>query len=178
MEWGSAIPPLIGTLIGGGITIVGQARADRRRESAEANSESRAAFRARMEDARKAVRELHDRVSSDIADIRTAVMAADDAGNFDRAEMLDPIAKDVAARHDRAASLVAVVSDTDVRMAADAVYDAWYLWIAAEVWALMNERENEADVEAARQSREKFAAAVRKHLVDLSDQEEARYPTA
>lgn len=81
MDWGAALPALLGTVVGGAITVVAQALADRRRDAATAGPEDRAALRAQIERERKHVRDLHDRISEDIAWVRSAVMALDDAGN-------------------------------------------------------------------------------------------------
>lgn len=176
MDWGTAIPPLIGTVIGGVLTISGQGFADQRKEAAEVKADLRAVFRAKIERQRKNVRDLHDRVGEDIAAIRSETMKADEATNIERAEMLDPICKDVAARHDRAAALIAVVPDSKVRDAADAVYEAWGNWLAGEVSSMVDSQENIISPDGARDSRSRFAAAVRKHLVDLDDTEEAGPP--
>ena len=58
MDWGAALPALLGTLVGGAITVIGQALADKRRDSATVGAEDRAARRAQIERERKHVRDL------------------------------------------------------------------------------------------------------------------------
>lgn len=175
MDWGAALPALLGTLVGGAITVIGQALADKRRDSATVGAEDRAARRAQVERERKHVRELHDRISEDVAFFRSAVMEWDDAANIERAQGLDPVPKEAAARRDRAASLIAVVSDDNVRTTADQVYDVWGQWVSAEVASMVNEHENAMDAQQVIGVSENFSAAVRTYLKALSATEAAYY---
>lgn len=175
MDWGAALPALLGTLVGGAITVTGQALADKRRDSATVGAEDRAARRAQIERERKHVRDLHDRISEDIAWVRSAVMEWDDAANLERAQGLDPVPKETAARRDRAASLIAVVSDQSVRTTADEVYEIWGQWVSAEVESMVNEREHTMDAQKVIDVREKFAAAVRTYLETLNTTEAESY---
>lgn len=177
MDWGATVPALLGTVIGGGITVIGQALADKRRDSATVSAEDRAARRAQIERERKHVRELHDRVSDDVASVRSAVMEWDDATNLERAQGLDPLPKEMAARRDRAASLIAVVSDEKVRTTADEVYETWGQWVYAEVNSMVNERDNEMDPDQVIHVGAKFASVVRTFLETLNTREAASLPS-
>lgn len=168
MEWGATLPALLGTVVGGTITVIGQFLADHRRDAASVGAEDRAARRAQNERERKNVRDLHDRISEDIAWIRSEVMALDDFGNYERAQGLDPLVKELAARRDRAASLIAVVSDSDVRQAADEVYELWGVWVDGEKDAMLNEHDNRVDAQRVIAVRKDFAKAVRAFLETLS----------
>jgi uncharacterized protein with PIN domain len=175
MDWGAVLPALLGTLVGGGITVVGQTLTDKRQDSAAKGAEDRAAHRAQIERERKHVRDLHDRISEDIAWVRSAVTKWDDAANLERANGLGPIQTEIVARHDRAASLIAVVSDSDVRTAADNVYTTWGEWVNGEAGSMVNEHENSMDPQKAIKVREAFATAVRTYLEELNDREVKSY---
>jgi hypothetical protein len=177
MDWVAIVPALLGTVIGGGITAIGQALADKRRDAATVSAEDRAARRAQIERERKHVRELHDRVSDDVAWVRSAVMEWDDASNLERAQGLDAVPKAMAARRDRAASLIAVVSDGNVRTTADEVYETWCQWVDAEVRSMVNERDNEMDADQVIHVGGKFASAVRTYLETLNTREAASLPS-
>lgn len=102
-------------------------------------------------------------------------MALDDALNYERAESLDPVSKELATRRDRAASLTAVVSDAGVRQAADNVYETWGSWVSGELDSMINERENGMDAQRVIDSREAFAQAVRNCLEALNAREAASF---
>ena len=165
MDWSATIPALLGTVVGGTVTIFGQSRADRRRDASAVNAVDRAAQRAQIERERRDVRELHDRVSEDLAWIRGQILRLDDAGNFERLEGLAPIALEIAARRDRAASLIAVVTDEGVRDAADEVYEAWNAWVGGEIDRLGNDLDsNPVDPMRPIGAREQLAESVRAAL--------------
>lgn len=168
MDWTGTLPALLGTVVGGAVTVTGQTLADRRKDSSTIQEETRTARRAEVERSRAQVRELHDKVSEDIAWVRGEVMAAEDALNLARAQILDPVYKEMVARHDRAASLIAVVFDGAVRAAADAVYTAWASWLAGEVEAMINAHANLVDPKGAIESGTNFASAVREYLGALN----------
>lgn len=139
---------MLGTLVGA-IAIIGPALADKRRDSATVGAEDRAARRVQIERERKHVRDLRDLISEDIAWVQSAVMEWDDAAILERAQGLDPVPMETAARRERAASLIAVVSDPSVRTTADEVYEISGKCVSAEVDSMVNERENTMDAQKA-----------------------------
>jgi hypothetical protein len=175
MDLGSALPALLGTLAGGGITVFGQALADKRRNSATVGAEERAARRAQIERERVHVRDLHDRISEDIACIRTATSKLDDCSNYELALGLDPIEKEIGARHDRAASIIAVVSNQSLRTSADEVYILWGKSLRDDSSAILNSlarTDETSNVDAAIKA---FSLAVRTYLETLNASEAASY---
>jgi hypothetical protein len=177
VDWTTALPPLVGTLIGGGLTITGQRLTDRHRDDAERRAAARQVAREGAQRDREAVIGLHRQVSDDVAEIRQAITATDEATNADRADMLAPLVPDVRARADRAAALIAVVPNGRVREAADNVYDAFGLWITEEVDALTN-RIAGPSVDAPLEAPGKLATAVRDYLGELQTHETSAVETA
>ena len=111
-------------------------------------------------------------VSADVAAIRAAISATDEAVNAERADMLAPLIHDVRARSDRAAALIAVVPDEGVRHAADNVYDSFGQWLSEEVDSLTNETAAPS-VDELLASPGKLATAVRDFLIELQVREKS-----
>lgn len=121
------------------------------------------------------MRQLHDAVCEDLAYIRQTYGAADDLLNQDRAIVLGPIAVSVRERHDRRASVIAVVNDELVRAAADAVYETWGEWITYEEDRMINEAPNDMAADTVRRVDTSLASAVRAYLEKLNNDAEALY---
>jgi hypothetical protein len=172
MSWTEAIPPLVGTVIGGVLTIMGQRLADRRKEGAERQAAARQVARDDADRDRQAVVALHQQVSADIAEIRAAISATDEEVNAKRADMLAPLIPDVRTRSDRAAALIAVVPDGGVRQAADNVYDRFGQWLSEEVGSLTNET-TAPSVDELLAAPGELAAAVRAFLLELQKREKS-----
>lgn len=172
MSWTEAIPSLVGTVIGGALTITGQRLADRHRAGAERQAAARQVTRDDVERDRKAVIALHQQVSADVAEIRAAISATDEAVNTERADILAPLINDVRARSDRAAALIAVVPDEGVRHAADNVYDCFGQWLIKEVDSLTN-KTVAPGVDEVLASPGKLATAVRNCLLELQAREKS-----
>jgi hypothetical protein len=166
VSWTEAIPSLVGAVIGGALTITGQRLTDRHREGAE----RRAAARQVARD--DAVVALHQQVSADVAEIRAAISATDEAVNAARADLLAQLVHDVRARSDRAAALIAVVPNDGVRDAADNVYNCFGQWLSDEVESLTNETSS-PDVDELLASPGKLAIAVRDFLLELQAREKS-----
>lgn len=177
MSWTAAIPSLVGTVIGGALTITGQRLTDRHREGAERQAAARQVGREEAQRDREAVVALHRQVSADVAEVRAAITATDEAVNVERAEMLAPLIHDVRARSDRAAALIAVVPDEGVRHAADNVYDCFGHWLSDEVDSLINKTAG-PDADEVLASPGKLAAAVRDFLLELQVRERSAIETA
>ena len=172
MSWTEVIPSLVGTVIGGTLTITGQRLTDRHREGAERRAATRQVARDGAERDREAVVALHRQVSADVAEVRAAISATDEAVNAERADMLAPLIHDVRARSDRAAALIAVVPDEGVRHAADNVYDSFGQWLSEEVDSLTNET-TAPSVDELLASPGKLATAVRDFLLELQAREKS-----
>ena len=172
MSWTQAIPSLVGTVIGGTLTITGQRLTDRHREGAERQAAARQVARDDAQRDRDAVVALHRQVSADVAEVRAAISATDEAVNAVRAEMLAPLIQDVRARSDRAAALIALVPDVGVRRAADNVYDSFGHWLSEEVESRTNETAPPS-VDEPLASPGKLAAAVRDFLLKVQEREKA-----
>lgn len=164
-------------MIGGALTITGQRLTDRHREGAERRASARQVARDDAERHRKAVVALHQQVSTDVAEIRAAISATDDAVNAERADMLAPLIPDVRARWDRAAALIAVVPNEGVRHAADNVYDCFGQWLSEEVESLTNETAAPG-VDELLASPGKLATTVRDFLLELQMREKSAVETA
>lgn len=177
MSWTEAIPSLVGTVIGGALTITGQRLTDRHRENAERQASARQVTRDEAERNREAVVALHRQVSADVAEVRAAISATDEAVNVERAEMLAPLIHDVRARSDRAAALIAVVPNERVRIAADNVYDRFGHWLSEEVEALTSQTDGPG-VEEVLASPGELAAAVRAFLLELHVHEKSAVETS
>jgi Ca2+-binding RTX toxin-like protein len=172
VSWTEAIPSLVGTVIGGALTITGQRLTDRHRAGAERQAAARQAARDDVERDRKAVVALHHQVSVDVAKIRAAISATDEAVNTERADILAPLISDVRARSDRAAALIAVVPNEGVRHAADNVYDCFGQWLSKEVDSLTN-KTAAPGVDEVLASPGKLATAVRDSLLELQVREKS-----
>jgi hypothetical protein len=120
----------------------------------------------------QAVVALHRQVSADVAEVRAAISATDEAVNEVRADMLAPLIHDVRARSDRAAALIALVPNEGVRYAADNVYDSFGQWLSAEVDSLTN-RTASPSVDKPLASPGKLATAVRDFLLELQVREKS-----
>lgn len=177
MSWTEAIPSLVGTVIGGALTITGQRLTDRHRESAERRAAARQVARDDAKRDREAVLALHQQVSADVAEVRAAISATDEAVNVERAEMLAPLIHDVRARSDRAAALIAVVPNERVRKAADNMYDRFGHWLSEEVDALTSGTDGPG-VEKVLASPGELATAVRAFLLELDVREKSAVETA
>jgi hypothetical protein len=121
---------------------------------------------------REAVVAHHQQVSADVAEIRAAISATEDAVNVERAEMLAPLIHDVRAQSDRAAALIAVVPDEGVRDAADNVYDCFGQRLGKEVDSLTNETAAPGVGEVLALPT-KLATAVRDFLLELQVREKS-----
>jgi Ca2+-binding RTX toxin-like protein len=172
VSWTEAIPSLVGAVIGGALTITGQRLTDRHREGAERRAAARQVARDDAERDRKAVVALHQQVSADVAEIRAAISATDEAVNAARADLLAQLVHDVRARSDRAAALIAVVPNDGVRDAADNVYNCFGQWLSDEVESLTNETSS-PDVDELLASPGKLAIAVRDFLLELQAREKS-----
>lgn len=170
MDWTTALPPLVGTVIGGALTIIGQRLTDKHRDDAERAAARRQVVRDDAQRDREAVTVLHRQVSGDVAEVRKAISATNDEVNQRRAERLAPLIDDIRERADRAACLIAEVPDEGVRDAADKVYDSFGLWISQEVEALDNGTANPS-ADDLRAAPGKLAAAVRSFLQQSQTQE-------
>lgn len=177
MSWTEAIPSLVGTVIGGALTITGQRLTDRHREGAERQAAARQLACDDAERDREAVVALHRQVSADVAEIRAAISATDEVVNAERADMLAPLIHDVRARSDRAAALIAVVPNEGVRHAADNVYDCFGQWLSEEVDSLTNETAAPG-VDEVLASPGKLATVVRDFLLELQVREKSAVKTA
>lgn len=172
MTWADSIPALLGTVVGGVVTIATQTFGDGRRNRAEVESERRLARRAEIDRERVTLRELLDRVSDDVAAIRAAISTTDECGNAERAEGLDPVLTDIRLRHDRALGLIALVDDPATRIAADNVYASFGSFVSAEIGWLVNEH-SQPSAEDAIASVDALGTAVRASLDDLRSASEA-----
>jgi hypothetical protein len=159
-------------VIGGALTITGQRLTDRHRERAERQAAARQMAHDDAERDRQAVVALHRQVSADVAEVRAAISATDEAVNEVRADMLAPLIHDVRARSDRAAALIALVPNEGVRYAADNVYDSFGQWLSAEVDSLTN-RTASPSVDKPLASPGKLATAVRDFLLELQVREKS-----
>ena len=172
MSWTEATPSLVGTVIGGALTITGQRLTDRHREGAERQVAARQMARDDAERDRQAVVALRRQVSADVAEVRAAISATDEAVNAVRADMLALLIHDVRARSDRAAALIALVPNEGVRRAADNVYDSFGHWLSEEVDSLTN-RTASPSVDEPLASPGKLATAVRDFLLELQVREKS-----
>ena len=172
VSWTQVIPSLVGTVIGGALTITGQRLTDRHREDAERQAAARQVVRDVASRDREAILALHQQVSADVAEIRAAIGATDEEVKARRADKLAPLIHDVRARSDRAAALIAVVPDAAVRQAADNVYDCFGLWLGEEVRSLTNGT-SAPDAAEVRASPGMLATAVRDFLLQLQVREES-----
>jgi hypothetical protein len=172
VSWTEAIPTLVGTVIGGALTITGQRLTDRHREGAERQGAARQMARDDAERDRQAVVALHSQVSADVAEVRAAISATDEALNAERADMLAPLIYDVRARSDRAAALIALVPNEGVRHAVDNVYDCFGHWLSEEVDSLIN-RTAAPSADELLASPGKLATAVRDFLLELQVREKS-----
>jgi hypothetical protein len=177
VSWTEVIPSLVGTVIGGALTITGQRLTDRHREGAERQVAARQMARDDVERDRQAVVALHRQVSADVAEVRAAILATAEEVNAVRADMLAPLINDVRARSDRAAALIALVPNEGVRQAADNVYDSFWQWLIEEVDSLTNETASPS-VDEPIASPGKLATAVRDFLLELQVREKSAVETA
>lgn len=148
------------------MTIAAPAFGDWRRSRAEVEVERRIARRAEIDRERTTLRELHDRVSDDVAAIRWTTSATDEHGNAERADGLSPVVTEIRLRHDRALGLIALVDDPATRTAADGAYTEFGTYVSDEINWLVDEH-SQPSASAAIASVGALAEAVRARLDSL-----------
>lgn len=176
MDWITLISALAGTIVGGLITVIGQALADRRREGAAVRSERRAATLAVIERRRCHAIELHDRALSDMSELSTRVSESNEYVNQDRAELLGHVLRDLSERHGRAGALIAVVENDEVRESVDDYYTIFGLFLVAEEQQMLGQLvQQKILVEEIWGKRDQATQAVRGYLRSLGDEETATF---
>jgi sugar phosphate isomerase/epimerase len=144
MDWVTFFLPLFGTVVGGLLTLIAQASADKRRGREIEATESRAAAREVVREERLAVAHLLKTVGDDVSAFRSRIApAVSEESNLELAEALHAEVATVSAAYDAAQPRIAMVSHKATRDAAADVYEAWGAYCADYSAALVNEVELE-----------------------------------
>jgi hypothetical protein len=170
MDASAGIFALIGTVVGGGITIIGQFYADRRRGQFETAAHIRQLQVAAAAEQRQAVYELLDQVASDISALRSRANHGAEQVNQTYLEILEEAERILMFARERSLALVTKIANASLRNAARDVYEHWDRYIRAESNALLGSVEDpELEALAAKVSGADTAltTAARRYLDEL-----------
>lgn len=128
--WPVLLLPLVGTIVGGAITIMGQFLLFRRQAAQAEAATIRQFERADRAEQRQMLQELMIRAGNDVADLRRDFMPAhEDAVNVELAEAAAASRIELTARWNAAAALMARLDNRDLAEQADGVYRQWELYL-------------------------------------------------